>query len=294
MVEFMQLILSGITMGFIYAIVALGFVLIYKATKVFNFAQGELVLIGTYLLVYQVSSMKIPILVAVAIALVISVVLGFVIERLLLRPMIGQPLVAVIMVTVGLSSILKASTSLIWGLDDMVFVHFFSDEPVGISFFYIPKVYVWITTSTIIFLILFMWFYRKSKYGLAMRCSASDQDRALLMGVSVKWVFGASWALACVVATIGGLFLANLVTVNYNLSFFALKAFPAAILGGLDSVEGVILGGLIIGIAESLAGGYIDPFLGGGVKETVAFLFLLIILIVKPYGFFGTEEIERV
>jgi branched-chain amino acid transport system permease protein len=208
--------------------------------------------------------------------------------------MIGQPLVSVIMVTVGLASILKASGSLIWGLDDMVFVRFFSDEPIGIGFISMPEVYLWITTITIIFLVLFMWFYKKSKYGLAMRCSASDQDRALLMGISIRWVFGASWALASVVATIGGLFLANLVTVNYNLSFFALKAFPAAILGGLDSVEGVILGGLIIGVAESLAGGYIDPLLGGGVKETVAFLLLLLILVIKPYGFLGTEEIERV
>jgi branched-chain amino acid transport system permease protein len=294
MVMFVQLILSGITIGFIYAIVALGFVLIYKATKVFNFAQGELVLIGTYLVVYQVSYMKLPILIALGTSLAISVILGFAIERLLLRPMIGQPLVAVIMVTVGLSSILKSAAALIWGLDDMVFVRFFPERPVSLGTVSLPEVYIWITMITIGFLVLFMWFYRKSKYGLAMRCSASDQDRALLMGISVKLVFGVSWALASVVATMGGLFLANLVTVNYNLSFFALKAFPAAILGGLDSVKGVILGGLIIGVAESLAGGYIDPLLGGGVKETVAFLLLLVILVVRPYGFFGKEEIERV
>jgi len=291
---FIQLILSGITMGFIYAIVALGFVLIYKATKFFNFAQGELVLFGTYLFVYQISYMKIPLLAGLAIALLISLVLGLGIERVLLRPMIGQPLVSVIMVTVGLSSILKAASGLVWGFDDLTFVPFFSEKPIRFWLFIMPQVYIWITMITVLFLGVFIWFYRKSKYGLAMRCSASHQDRALLMGISVKRVFGASWALACVVATIGGLFLANLVTVNYNLGFFALRAFPAAIVGGLDSVEGVILGGLIIGIAESLAGGYIDPLFGGGVKETIAFLFLLVILVVKPYGFFGTEEIERV
>jgi branched-chain amino acid transport system permease protein len=293
-VEFIQLILSGITIGFIYAMVGLGFVLIYKATKVFNFAQGELVLVGTYLVVYQISYVNINPVLALIVSLVVSVVLGFAIERLFLRPMIGQPLISVIMVTVGLSSMLKSITGLIWGLDDMVFRPLFSEDPIGVGPFSMPAVHLWITSITIIALAFFIWFYRKSKYGLAMRCSASNQDYALLMGISVRWVFGASWALASVVATVGGLFMANLVTVNLDLGFFALKAFPAAVLGGLDSTEGVILGGIIIGVAESLAGGYIDPLLGGGVKETIGFLLLFIILVVRPYGFFGTQEIERV
>jgi len=292
--QFIQLMLSGITMGMLYALVGLGFVIIYKSTKVFNFAQGELVIVGTYFAIYLISYMKIPVLVAIVLAILFAVIVGFGIERIFLRSMIGQPLISVIMVTIGLSSVLKAATGLIWGLDDMPFVPFFSSEPIIMGNFIVSEVQLWITLITVISLSCFIFFYQKSKYGLAMRCSASNQDWALLMGVSVKRVFGASWALACVVATIGGVFMANLITVNFSLGFFALKAFPAAVLGGMDSIKGVIVGGLVIGIAESLAGGYIDPLLGGGTKDTIAFLLLLLILVVRPYGFFGTEEIERV
>ncbi|RLB64825.1 MAG: branched-chain amino acid ABC transporter permease [Deltaproteobacteria bacterium] len=291
---FLQLLVSGIVVGSIYALVALGFVLIYKATGVINFAQGEFLMVGAYVCLGMVTTLHIPFWVAFFLTMVVTVVLGLIIERVALRPMIGEPIISIIMLTIGLSSVLKCGVQLVWGPNNRVYPQIFSQTPIHIGPVVVSQVYLWSVGFAFLFLLLFTLFFRFSSSGIAMRAVADDQQAALSMGISVKKVFAMAWCIAFLVAGVGGIFLGNINGVNISLGFFGLKVFPAVILGGLDSIPGAILGGLIIGVLEALTGGYLDPVVGGGTAEVAPFVVLVIILMIKPYGFFGTEEIEKV
>jgi len=291
---FLQLLVSGIVVGSIYALVALGFVLIYKATGVINFAQGEFLMVGAYVCLALVAQLHIPFWIAFFLTMAVTVILGMIIERLALRPMIGEPIISIIMLTIGLSSVLKCAVLMVWGPNNRVYPQIFSQVPINLGPVVISQVYLWSVGFAFLFLALFTLFFRYSSSGIAMRAVANDQQAALSMGISVKKVFAMAWCIAFMVAAVGGVFLGNINVVNVSLGFFGLKVFPAVILGGLDSIPGAIVGGLIIGILEALTGGYIDPIVGGGTKEVIPFVVLVIILMVKPYGFFGTEEIEKV
>ncbi|RLB70278.1 MAG: branched-chain amino acid ABC transporter permease [Deltaproteobacteria bacterium] len=291
---FLQLLVSGVVIGSIYALVALGFVLIYKASGVINFAQGEFLMVGAYVCLALVVQLQIPFWIAFILTLVVTVLLGLLIERLVLRPMIGEPIISIIMLTIGLSSVLKCAVLVIWGPNNRVYPQIFSQVPIHLGPVVISQVYIWSVGFAILFLALFTLFFRYSASGLAMRAVADDQQAALSMGISVKKVFATAWCIAFLVAAVGGVFLGNINVVNVSLGFFGLKVFPAVILGGLDSIPGAIVGGLLIGLLEAMTGGYIDPIVGGGTKEVIPFLFLVIIMMVKPYGLFGSEEIEKV
>lgn len=291
---FLQLVVSGIVVGSIYALVALGFVLIYKATGVINFAQGEFLMVGAYVCLGMVTTLHIPFWIAFFLTMAVTVVLGMIIEKVALRPMIGEPIISIIMLTIGLSSVLKCCVQLVWGPNNRVYPQIFSQVPLHIGPVVVSQVYLWSVGFAFLFLLLFTLFFRFSSSGIAMRAVADDQQAALSMGISVKKVFAMAWCIAFLVAGVGGIFLGNINGVNISLGFFGLKVFPAVILGGLDSIPGAILGGLIIGVLEALTGGYIDPLVGGGTAEVAPFVVLVIILMIKPYGFFGTEEIEKV
>ena len=291
---FVQLTVSGLVLGSIYALIALGFVLIYKASDAINFAQGELMLIGTYVALTLVSSYHVPFLIAFLITLAFSAALGLVVERVVLRPFIGEPVLSMIMATIGLSSLLGGVVHVIWGTDTRVFPAVFPDTPINIGGIVISPVYLWSLVIVFILLGLFSLFFKYSKMGIAMRACADDQSASLSMGISVKKVFAATWAISAMVSSVGGILLANINGVNSSLSSIGLRVLPVAILGGLDSIPGAIIGGFIIGILEGWAGGYIDQLVGGGVKEVIPFVILVLILMVKPYGLFGKREIERV
>ncbi len=291
---FVQLLVTGLVLGSVYAMVALGFVLIYKSSSVINFAQGELVLIGAYMALWMTVSLHIPFLISFVLTLVFAVILGFAIERLFLRPMIGEPILSVIMLTIGLSAFLKGLVIILWGTETRVFPEIFSQEPVKLGFVRISQVYIWSLVLSIIFLVIFTLFFKYTDIGIAMRATADDQTAALSMGISVKRVFAMAWAVAAVVAAVGGILLGNINGINISVAQFGLRVFPVVILGGLDSVPGAIIGGFIIGIIENLASGYLDPYFGGGVREVASFVVLVIILMIKPYGLFGLERIERV
>lgn len=290
----LQSLISGIVIGSIYALVALGFVLIYKSTAVINFAQGELLLFGSFLCLTLVVTFKIPFWVAFFMTLIAATILGFLLERLFLRPMIGEPVISIIMLTIGLTSLLKGFIHIIWGSETKVYPEIFPAEPVKFGPIGISQVYMYSVGFAIICLILFNLFFKFSRAGIAMRAVANDQQAAQSMGISIKKIFGIAWAIAAVVASIGGILIGNINGVNSSLSAFGLKVFPAVILGGLDSIPGAILGGLIIGILEALSGIYLDPIFEGGTKEVTPFIILVIVLMIKPYGLFGTEEIEKV
>ena len=291
----LQLVISGIAVGGIYSLMALGFVLIFKASAVVNFGPGELVLFGAYVAWATILNMKLPLWFALPLTLVVAILLGLVIERGILRPLIGEPIISVIMVTFGFASVIRGVLNITWGSDTRPFPVLFAQEPIRLGPVPISPVQLWSFVIVLILLLAFSLFFRFSLTGMAMRATADNQQVAQSLGVSVKWIFALSWCIACVVSTLGGVILGNVRGgVDFSLADLGLKVFPVVILGGLDSVMGAIIGGVLIGVLENLSGGYLDPLFGGGVKEVAPFVVLVLILMVRPYGFFGKPEIERV
>ena len=293
---FLQLVVNGVVVGGIYALVALGFVLIYKSSRVINFAQGEFLMLGAYVSLAVVTAARVPPLPAFFLTLGFSVVLALLVERLVLRPLIGEPVISVIMVTLGLASVLRASIQLLYGTDTRPFPELFSARPVHLGPVPVAQGYLYGFGVSLLLLGAFLLFFRFTTAGVAMRATAFDQVAALSMGVSVKRMFALAWGISAVVSAVGGIILGSIRGgIDMGLGGIGFKVIPVALLGGLDSVPGAIVGGLIIGILENLSGGYLDPIFGGGVKEVAPFVVLVVILMIRPYGLFGTvEEIERV
>ncbi len=287
---FIQLTLTGLTNGAILALAALGFVLIYKSSDVINFAQGEFLLIGAYVIYAMIAQFGLPWTLGMLLTIVAAIALGVVVERFVLRPMIGEPIISVIMVTIGLSSLLKAIVSAIWGNLPRAFPPFIPSRPLTILGATVGEDRLWAIVIAVVMLGLFTFFFRRSKEGIAMRAVADDQQAALSMGISVKKIFAWAWSIAAATAAIGGALLANIVGVSGDVATFGLRVFPVVILGGLDSISGAIIGGIIIGLLEQYTGGYI----GQGLNQVLPFIVLIIILMVRPYGLFGQEIIERV
>lgn len=295
LVFMLQLVITGIAVGGVYSLMALGFVLIFKASSVVNFGPGELVLFGAYVSWATILAMRLPLYVALPLTLVIAIVLGLVIERGVLRPLIGQPVISVIMVTFGVASVIRGFLNMTWGSDTRPFPVLFSQQPFHFGPVPVSPVHLWSFVVVIALLAAFSVFFRFSLTGMAMRATADNQQVALSLGVSVKWIFALSWCIATVVSALGGIILGSVRGgVDFSLADLGLKVFPVVILGGLDSVAGAIIGGVLIGVLENLSGGYLDPIFGGGVKEVAPFVALVIILMIRPYGFFGKVEIERV
>jgi len=292
---FLQLALNGIVVGSIYALVALGFVIIYKSSGVLNFAQGEFLLVGAYFFLAILEKARVPFLPALGLTIVCAVILGLLLERLILRPMIGEPIISVIMVTLGLSSVLRAIVLGLWQTDTRPYPALFSSEPLMLGPLPVSRGYLVSMLVAASLLLVFTLFFRYSRVGIAMRATAFSQEVAQSMGISVRRIFAVSWSIAAVVSALGGILLGSLRGgVDGSLAVLGLKALPVVILGGLDSVAGAIVGGLIIGVLENLSGGYLDPIFGGGVKEVAPFAALVLILMVKPYGLFGKVKIVRV
>jgi len=291
----LQLVISGLVTGSIYALVGLGFVIIYKSSSILNFAQGEFLMLGAYVCLAIFVTYRVPFLAAFALTLAFSVLLGVLMERVLLRPMIGEPVISVIMLTLGLSSVLKAVVQGVWGTDTRPYPEIFPTRPVQIGPLPVSQGYLYSVASVVVLLALFSAFFKFSRAGIAMRATAFSQQVALSMGISVKRMFALAWSIAAVVSAVGGVLLGGIRGgVDGAFALFGLKVIPVVILGGLDSVLGAIVGGIVMGILENLAGGYLDPLLGGGVKEVAPFVALVAILALKPYGLFGKVKIERV
>lgn len=289
---FMQLLVGGLSIGFLYGLSAMGFVMIFKSSSVLNFAHGELLAIGAYFFLALATWARLPIPLAFLLALAGCFVFGLLIERIFLRPLIGEPLIFVIMLTVGLAAMFKGLILLLWGGNLYTYPDFL---PKSFEFRWgmvqIPPVYTTTLVIGVLFLILFGLFFKFSAQGIYMRSVADNQRAALSLGVNVKRVFALSWAIAALVAGMSGTVLGIINGVNvHNLSAIGLKVFPVVILGGLDSIGGAIIGGIVIGLLETFTGGYLSPSL----RDVVPYVVLVLILLVKPYGLFGLKEIERV
>ncbi len=291
---FLMSLITGILVGGIYALVALGWVLIYKCSGVLNLAMGELTLIGAYvtLTFYQAG---IPFNLAVASTLLVGIVLGFVTERIFLDKLIGEPILAVIMVTVGLSFFFKGIVEFIWSTDTKVFTPpIFDIKPIEIGFLKLSPVYLWSFVLAIVLLVIFVLFFKYTRWGLSMQATADDETAALSLGVSARFVYAAAWGIAFMSAGVGGALLGNINGINISIGYLGLLVLPAVVLGGLNSVPGAIVGGVIIGVLQNLSGTYLDHYFPGGVKEIVPFAFMAVFLLFKPYGLWGWERIERV
>ncbi len=289
-----QLLISGVVIGGIYAVVALGFVVIYKATGVLNFATGEFMMIGAYFAYTALVVFELPLVLAIGVALAGLAVVALLLERAVLRPLLGEASITVVMVTLGISSILKGLAQLVWTAEYKSFPRLFPRRPIDLGFAIVPSrlFYGFLMAGAAVVVIAA--FFRFTRSGTAMRATATDQGAAFSLGVDVRRVFGLSWAMGAMAAAVGGIVVGTIGGISPQLGHVGLKVFPVVILGGLDSVAGAVVGGILIGVLENLAGGYLDPYVvGGSVKEVVPFLVLLGILLVKPYGLFGTREIER-
>lgn len=308
--KFVNALTSGIALGAIYALLALGFVIIFKATQVVNFAHGAIAALGAFFVVYFATVVDIPgrwmedapawisWSLSALIAIVATAIVGIVIERVTIRPMIGEPLFAVAMITLGLDLIIRTISNdlmdnTIRGLGD----------PWGASIWVIGPLRVAhtqvVTVGVLIAVMLMLLVFFRSRTGIAVRATAFDQEAAMAQGISVGKVFAIAWAIGAALAAVGGIFSSvapRAAGVSPLTAFIAFRAFPVVIIGGLDSIAGAIVAGLIVGIAEVFAGVYLGgvSWLGIGFSGIVPWILMMVILLVRPYGLFGTEEIRRV
>jgi branched-chain amino acid transport system permease protein len=294
MAFFVDLTVNGLLVGLMYALVAVGFVLIYKATSVINFAQGDLMMFAAYGAAVMLGLGWLPLWAVIPLLLLGMVALGFALERGIFRPLIGQPVIAVIMVTIGLTFVLQGIAAILWKAGTRQLPLPVRVEPYVIGDVFISPINAVAAVTAVICLVGFGLFFTKSRVGIAMRAVADDQQAAMTMGINVRRVFALSWAIAGLAAAAGGIIWGNMLGVDTFLALVGLKVFPVVILGGLDSIAGAVLGGLIVGAVESVAAGYLDPYVGGGTKDFIPYLLMIVVLFVRPHGFLGRETIERV
>ncbi len=294
MIKLIQFLLLGLQTGGVYALLTVGFVIIYKSTKVLNFAYGEMVALGGYFAIIGLVQLNLPIWAGLLVALLLSLLLGAVINHFLIRPMIGQPLIAVVMITIALASVFSAFTNMVWGRLAWRFPRFIPAEGIDVAGVNISleATYTFIVAAVV--LILLSIFFRFSRMGLIMRTVAEDHQVAKSMGANVNLTFLMTWILASAICGIAGIFLGHFLGVSHVLGLLGLAAIPAAFIGGLESLPGAVVAGLLLGITEGLAAGYIDPIVGAGLSRAFPYLALIIFITFKPYGLFGLKRIERI
>lgn len=284
-----EITLAGLGTGGLYALTGLAFVMIYKATRVVNIAIGDMLMIGAYVFFAFSAGLGLPIWLAIPAALLVSGAFGAVIERTMIRPMLGESPISSFMVTVGLSSVLIGLVELVWTADQQRLPEFLPNTPITVGEAFIsPKIFYgfWIAVALIVVVLVLFRFWRG---GVALRATASDQAAAYSMGINVPRVFSLSWVAAAMIACVAGIVVGSIGGLSSAMGVFGLSVLVVVIFGGLDSVLGALVGGLIVGVMEALAGFY----LGGEFKILATFSLLVLILLVRPYGLFGTHEIER-
>ncbi|MFP4311444.1 MAG: branched-chain amino acid ABC transporter permease [Nitriliruptoraceae bacterium] len=298
MQTFLQLLFSGLALGSIYALVALGFVVIYRASQVFNFAHGEFLMLGAFLMISLVGA-GLPWVVALAVTMAVTGTVGMGVERVVLRPMIGRPVFVTVIVTIFVGALMRVAINLIWGGGERGMPTPWDPtsvvEILGARVLYNSIAAI---AATAVVLVGFYWLFQRSRIGVGMRATASDQEVALGLGIPVGRVFATSWFLAGAMAALAGVFLGMFPRiVDGNIWLIALAAFPAVLIGGLESPLGAVIGGLALGVTQLLAQGYVNPLLGefgNNFHRVFPYVIMIGFLMVRPYGLFGTREVERV
>jgi branched-chain amino acid transport system permease protein len=297
MAEFLQFVITGISVGMVYALIALGFVLIWKSSSVANLALGQIVLISAWFNYSMFIDRGLPVYLAFLLVVVFAVLLGWLIERFTLRPLIGQPILSLIAVTLGIGYFLEGLVTFIWPQSTAGF----GDKPIlpksviHIGQAVVSQEYIWVVVICLFIFMLLTLFFRYHRMGIAMRATADDQMAVQACGIPVTKVFSVSWMLACVVAAIGGVLISSIGGISHGLVETGLKSFSVVILGGLDSFIGAMVAGPLIGLLETVGGGYLAKVIPwGGIRDVIPFIVIIIVMVIKPYGLFGEERIERI
>ncbi|MDP2917028.1 MAG: branched-chain amino acid ABC transporter permease [Dehalococcoidia bacterium] len=294
MSELLQFIITGLSVGMVYALISLGFVLIWKSSSVANLALGQLVLVSSWFTYSMLVQAGLPLWLGFPVVIVFALALGWVIERFSLRPLIAQPILSLIAVTLGIAYFIGGVVSFIWPWSVDALPRLFPKEPLHIGLAVISQEYLWVACISLVVFGLLSAFYKYHRMGIAMRATADDQMAVQACGIPVTSIFSKAWMFASVVAAIGGVLVSSIGGITHGLVETGLKAFSVVILGGLNSFAGAIVAGPIIGLAESLGGGYLTPFLWAGIKDVIPFIIIIIVIIIKPYGLFGETRIERI
>jgi branched-chain amino acid transport system permease protein len=294
MAELLQYTITGLSVGMVYALIGLGFVLIWKSSSVANLALGQIVLLSSWFTYSMLVQADLTVYIAFPVVILFALFLGWVIERIALRPLIGQPILSLIAVTLGIGYFIEGIITFIWPWSVDALPRIFPRDVIHIGPAVVSQEYSWVIGICLLVFVLLTLFFRYHRMGIAMRATADDQMAVQACGIPVTRVFSTSWMFACVVAAIGGVLISSIGGITYGLVETGLKSFSVVILGGLDSFGGAMIAGPIIGLAENIGGGYLTPYLWGGVKDIIPFVIIIIVMVIKPYGLFGEERIERI
>ena len=298
MTFFIEVVLSGLMAGVMYSLVALGFVLIFKASGVFNFAQGVMALFAALTLVGFMENFGMPVWLALLGTIAVMIALAWLIERLMLRHLVNQEPIILFMATIGLAYVLEGSGDILWGSDvkllDLGIPQGASDWMLDTFDIYVEKLEVFAAVTAAILVVFLAVFFQKTRIGRALRAVADDHQAALSVGISLHTIWVIVWSVAGIVALVAGIMWGSKSGVQFSLSLIALKALPVLILGGFTSVPGAIIGGMIIGVGEKVAEVYLGPFVGGAIENWFAYMLALVFLLFRPQGLFGERIIERV
>jgi len=292
--ELLQFTITGLSLGVIYTLIALAFVVVWKSSGVANLALGQLVLVCSWFTYGMLSQAGLPVWAGLPLVVIFALLLGWVIERVVLRPLIAQPILALITVTLGLGYFLQGLVGIVWPQSLVRLPRLFPEQPIHVGPAVVSQEYLWAAVISLLLFGLLTLYFRYNKMGVAMRATADDQKAVQACGIPVTRIFSQSWMFACVLAAVGGVLISSIGNVSNGLVQTGLQAFSVVILGGLDSFLGAILAGPIIGLAETIGSGYLAPLTWNGVREVIPFVIIIIVMFVKPYGLFGERRIERI
>lgn len=292
--ELLQYTITGLTVGMVYALIGLGFVFVWKSSGVANLALGQLVLISSWVTYGMLVQAELPTWIGLILVVIFAMALGWIIERFVLRPLIAQPILSLITITLGLAFFIEGLVSFVWPKSVAALPHIFPQQTIHIGTAVVSMEYLMAAVISLVLFILLSLYFKYSRMGIAMRATADDQLAVQACGIPVTKIFSRSWMFACVLAAIGGVLMSSIGGITYGLVHTGLKAFSVVILGGLNSFLGAIIAGPIIGLAENIGGGYLTPLTWPGVKDVIPFVIIIIVLFLKPYGLFGEERIERI
>ncbi|HEX7970515.1 MAG TPA: branched-chain amino acid ABC transporter permease [Stellaceae bacterium] len=290
MLDFIQQLVGGVALGCVYGLIALGFVLIYKATEVINFAQGDLMMLGGFFAYTFVAQLGFSYWVGFALAIAAMAAFGAAVERIVVRPILGYPQFSIVMATIGLGLVLRSVAGMIWGTDDLRIDTPFSAGVLRVGALVLAYDKLSVIVATMLLCLVLWLYFNRTRMGVAMQATSQNMLGAYYMGIPVKRVFSLIWAISAAVAGFAGVLLAPIAFIHTNVGFLGLKAFPAAVLGGFGSIPGALVGGVVIGVIETLSGFYLPQ----GFKDVAAYVVLLAVLMVKPSGLFGLELRKKV
>jgi branched-chain amino acid transport system permease protein len=294
MSELLQFVITGVAVGLVYSLIALGFVMVWKSSGVANLAQGQLLLLFAWFAYSMLTHNGFPIWLGLVLVLLFALVVGWLMERVILRPLIAQPILSLITVTLGVAFIIQGLASIIWPQGLAAMPRILPREAIHIGTAVVSPEYLWAAVISLALFAVLSLYFKYSRTGIVMRATADDQKAVQACGIAVTKIFSRSWMLACALAAAGGILMGSIGGVTFGLVDTGLRSFSVVILGGLDSFLGALVAGPIIGLAQTVGGGYLTPLTWPGVNEVIPFIIIIIVMFIKPYGLFGEERIERI